>query len=537
MIAVAVTSVTLAFTAANAQEQAAQEPQQRELQVQAPQLKQPEPATLQRKPLRYQVVASDARLDRRVMGSVTNSIRGVPAEPVDSIAYDGSGSRPIPGQVMMEVDLEAETGLVMATWTDEHGVWVYRQTRFLHPEHSSGMRMSTTKNENKHIVNHGVVANVYLHGDTTAGTAVVPTVFAYLGAWGPADVTLNGEPFENPFELPAPQWLGHLMVCEGVRDEVDGTIRATTGEIYDPARHATQGATDPHDLEFQLTFHDERFPRTKNKPSMYQFQMHLTFEDVEIRMVQANGPIPDGIPRLRHTHRRRSQPPPLPRPARGRTTRRPVSLVAGSFGARPGPAFVPHLQPESARWSGEIERVLAERRAPASRIARVIDFGSRSPTGADPMIVPDSADSAFPEPGPSFATPKDKSWSHPVRLYSDQYAAMAHVGQTTQSPMTVQRPAPKFESEKSEREFWHDVRLRRVRRLGTCEAGGPDRSYKLDDTQRVIRYNCTRDDAGRAEAPRQQARSVAVPVAPQAALSSSRERIENLGVMRDSNAK
>ena len=254
------------------------------------------PATVQRKPLRYQVRASDARLDRRVLGEVTNSIRGVPAEPVDSIAYDGTGSRPVPGQLMMEVDLESETGLVMATWTDEHGVWVYRQTRFLHPEHSSGLRMSTTKNETKHIVNHGVVSNVYLHGDTTAGTAVVPTLFAYLGAWGPVDITLNGEPFENPFELPAPQWLGHLMVCEGVRDEVDGTIRSINGEIYDPARHATLGATDPTDLEFQLTFHDERFPRTKNKPSMYQFQMHLTFEDVEVRMVQANKPIPTDFP-------------------------------------------------------------------------------------------------------------------------------------------------------------------------------------------------------------------------------------------------
>ena len=29
---------------------------------------------------------------------------------------------------------------------------------------------------------------------------------------------------------------------------------------------------------------------------MYPFQMHLTFEDVEVRMVQANKPIPTGFP-------------------------------------------------------------------------------------------------------------------------------------------------------------------------------------------------------------------------------------------------
>ena len=85
------------------------------------------------------------------------------------------------------------------------------------------------------ISSEAIVHNVYLHGDTAAGQPVLPTVFTYLATWGPGDATLDGEPFDNEFEIPAPQWLGHIMVTEGAR-RTDGFVRTLSGEICNPSR-------------------------------------------------------------------------------------------------------------------------------------------------------------------------------------------------------------------------------------------------------------------------------------------------------------
>jgi hypothetical protein len=240
--------------------------------------------------LRYLVRASNARLNRKVMGPVDRYVQGVPAEPVDSFVWDGDGSTPIEAELVLEIDPIRDTGLIRATWNDEHGDWVYFQTRFIHPEHFSGVRIGSSVEEVQGILNEGVAHNVYLHGDTTAGMPVLPTVFNYLATWGPADILLNGQPFANPFEIPAPQWIGHLMVTEGVRWP-DGTVRTLNGEIYDPSR-LTEGAVDPGDLEVHLVFHDERFPLTNNTPPLFSFFYHLNFEDVTIEITQEEPPRP-----------------------------------------------------------------------------------------------------------------------------------------------------------------------------------------------------------------------------------------------------
>ena len=240
-------------------------------------------------PLRYQVVATRARLNRKVMGPVVHAVHGVPAEPVNSFVYDGDGSTPITAQLILEVDPVAEIGFIQAQWVDENGSWRYVQRDFLHPEHPSGVRLGTTSTEINHILNEGVTENVYLHGDTTAGMPVLPTVFTHLATWGPVEIELDGEPFENPYEIPRPQWLGHIMVTEGVRHE-DGTVRTLSGEIYDMSR-LSDGAVEQGDLEVHLVFHDEKFPMTNNMPPLFSFFYHLVFEDVSIRIVESREPI------------------------------------------------------------------------------------------------------------------------------------------------------------------------------------------------------------------------------------------------------
>ena len=153
----------------------------------------------------------------------------------------------------------------------------------------SGVRIGSSIDWVDFLINEGVTNNVYLHGDTEAGMPVLPTVFTYLASWGPAQVRLDGEPFSNPFEFPAPDWIGHVMVSKGVRHP-DGTVRTDSGAIYDPSQ-AASGGVENGDLEVHLVFHDERYPETGNFPPIFSFFYHLLFEDVSITTSENDAPI------------------------------------------------------------------------------------------------------------------------------------------------------------------------------------------------------------------------------------------------------
>jgi hypothetical protein len=232
--------------------------------------------------LTYRVVARKARLNRLVTGEVTNSVNGVPAEPVHSFVWDGEGSNPILGTARFEIDPVNNTGKIIARWRDEHGTWKFTQTAFAPPDHPSGLRVGPGAEDTMLVTGDPVPVDVYLHGDTTAGGAVLPTLFNLLATWGPAEVTLNGEPFENPFDGPAPLWAAHTMTTVGVRNS-DGEVLTVDGDIFDPTVDPTNGAVDYGDLEFHLVFHDAFGPgMTENFPPPFSFFYHLTFEDVKL---------------------------------------------------------------------------------------------------------------------------------------------------------------------------------------------------------------------------------------------------------------
>ena len=231
----------------------------------------------------YNLRAGNARRNREVTGDVLTEVHGIPASPVDSFCYDGVGSTPIKGRVRMKVDPINDVGYVEARWTDEHGRWTLSMDFFAHPHHPSVLRVGSDAEETEFVILDPVVTNGYLHGNTTAGQPVAPTVFAFVAAWGPATVTLNGEPFDNPLDSPfKPQWDAHLMVTAGIRDD-DGTVRNNAGEIYNPMMHAGDGLSEHEDLEFHLVFHDERWPvNDDNFPPPFDFFYHLLFEDVRL---------------------------------------------------------------------------------------------------------------------------------------------------------------------------------------------------------------------------------------------------------------
>jgi hypothetical protein len=236
--------------------------------------------------LEYQVQARNPRLNREVQGEVTAQVMGVPAEPVDSFVWDGEGSVPVQGTAHLRVDPVANTGVIRAEWKDRNGNWRFEQKAFFAPEHAHGLRVGSSGDETVLEFDDGVPVNVYLHGDTTAGGPVLPTIFNHLATWGPARVWLNGQLFENPYDGPTPLWVAHTMTTVGVRGD-DGTVRTVDGEIFNPMQTLAEGATDDSDMEFHLVFHDAAGPATDNFPPPLSFFYHLTFEDVKLDITHA----------------------------------------------------------------------------------------------------------------------------------------------------------------------------------------------------------------------------------------------------------
>jgi len=247
------------------------------------------------------VVGKDARVNRKVMGPPTEHVGGVPAAPVDSFVWDGEGSISVHGQIKINIDPVANTGKIVARWHDNHGSWLYKQTTFMPPDHPSGIRIGSSADfenmfadvEIEEIKDEmatpledesdPVTTNIYLHGDTGSGGPVLPTIFNMLATWGPAKVWLNGTQLVNPYDGPAPLWVGHSMTTEGVRGE-DGTVRTTAGTIFNPGV-SDQGATEPEDMEVHLVFHDAPGPKVGNIPPMFSFFYHVIFEKVRLRVL------------------------------------------------------------------------------------------------------------------------------------------------------------------------------------------------------------------------------------------------------------
>jgi len=233
----------------------------------------------------YEINASQPRLNRQVTGEVVSWVNGVPAEPVDSFVWDGTGSTPVKGEATIKIDPVANTGFIHVEWKDRNGEWTYHQERYAPPPHPTGLRLAASASNTELELTDPVTTNVYLHGDTSAAGPVLPTVFNLLATWGPAVITRNGIAFDNPFDGPTPEWVGHTMTTLGVRGD-DGSVRTTTGEIFNFSQ-AGNGAVDQNDLEFHLVFHDAPGPKaTGNLPPPLSFFYHLTFENVKIQIKQ-----------------------------------------------------------------------------------------------------------------------------------------------------------------------------------------------------------------------------------------------------------
>ncbi len=235
--------------------------------------------------LSYEIEATNARLIRQVTGPVTSEVDGIAASPVDSFLWNGEGIESIEGSAEVKVDPVANTGEITAEWVDPEGnSWEYKQTVFAPPPHSTGLVVGPGAGDTELLNGDPVATNVYLHGDTTAGGPVLPTVFNLLTTWGPAEITLNGEPFENPFDGPSPLWAGHTMLTEGVRNE-SGEVLNEDGSFFN-LMAPSNGVTYDDKVEFHVVFHDAPGPTMTagNVPPPLSFFYHITFTDVDFEI-------------------------------------------------------------------------------------------------------------------------------------------------------------------------------------------------------------------------------------------------------------
>jgi hypothetical protein len=123
----------------------------------------------------------------------------------------------------------------------------------------------------------GVVDYIYLHGDSGNGPPVMPKVRAFVAAWGPVDIYVNGELVYNNLD-------GHIMYTEQVRDpETRAIYTKDMKGFYNPADpgNAYIAGRDRRALHFTANSVEEdpgNFPPQK-------VWIHLNFQTVLDRSI------------------------------------------------------------------------------------------------------------------------------------------------------------------------------------------------------------------------------------------------------------
>ncbi len=173
--------------------------------------------------------------------------------PWDHLDYAGRRLTAVPGSIELDVDERANSGRVVAEFTEGKDSYRIVFNRFAGAApYQDG----------------GIAARVYEHGDSGNGDTLYPKTWLYLGGWGKADVVKNGR-------LLYKEYAAHFMVMERSRDLQTHAVR------YPIKRALPGGETDPAGMEIDLWV---RSPETnpKNFPPFETF-IHLFWEEVTWR--------------------------------------------------------------------------------------------------------------------------------------------------------------------------------------------------------------------------------------------------------------
>ena len=170
--------------------------------------------------------------------------------PWDHMDYAGKNLTPASGTIAIDVDEQANKGLVQAEFTDgpDHYRIIFDRFAGVAPYQDGG-----------------IVTRVYEHGDSGNGDPLYPKTWLYLGGWGKANVLKNGQIFFQDYAA-------HFMVMERSRNP-------HTHEVpYPMKRSLPGGETDPAGMEIDLWVRSKE-TNNKNFPAFERF-IHVFWEEV-----------------------------------------------------------------------------------------------------------------------------------------------------------------------------------------------------------------------------------------------------------------
>ena len=149
------------------------------------------------------------------------------------------------------------------------------------PEYNVGGGLVLTALWYDWIYNEPVSHNVYLHGDTASGQPVLPTLFTYLAAWGPADDPGTVRDLQALWERlrlqASPAILENDGFVEGAAD-----LRVTHRNLNDGTVEGLAHVTRP---VFAVQYHPEAAPGPHD--SRYLFRQFM-------ESMSANSAVPTG---------------------------------------------------------------------------------------------------------------------------------------------------------------------------------------------------------------------------------------------------
>lgn len=172
------------------------------------------------------------------------------SSPWDHMDYAGHHLYPVKGKIEMDVDERANTGQVLAEFTDGPDQYRIVFDRF---------------EETKPYQDGGIATRVYEHGDSGNGDPLYPKTWLYLGGWGKANIYKNGQPLYKDYAA-------HFMVMERSRDR-------KTRQVHYPIKRALPGGeTDPSGMEIDLWVRSKE-TNNQNFPPFETF-LHFYWEEV-----------------------------------------------------------------------------------------------------------------------------------------------------------------------------------------------------------------------------------------------------------------
>ena len=179
----------------------------------------------------------------------------------DNFVYDGDGYVPTSGFVNIDINEEANTGIVVATWEAQD---YYGESGTFTAIIDEWMGAADWQDG-------GIATDVYVHGDTGRGPPVLPTMLAYIAGYGVGDVYVNGVLMWEDLDA-------HFMVTEGTRDPVERAVWNADGTGYFSPMAPSDGKMFPDDVLTHVVLHSEE-EDTGNFPAFTEF-FHINYENI-----------------------------------------------------------------------------------------------------------------------------------------------------------------------------------------------------------------------------------------------------------------